>query len=90
MDVLDHVGPLQPVAQLAVVVARAHAADDGQLAAVVLVARNALRLLHEQRAVPLAPRTLSQQCAVHGAHSATFMAPHETGACLVLVLGCIA
>jgi len=35
-EVLDHVGALQAVTQLAVVVARAHPADDQQLAAPVL------------------------------------------------------
>ena len=87
---LDHVRPLQPVAQLAVVVARAHAADDGQLAAVVLVARNALRLLHEQRAVPLAPHTRESGMRIHSTVPATLAVPHKWDAHLVLVLGRIA
>lgn len=52
-QVLDHVVPLQAVAQLAVVVPRAHPADDGQLAATVLARRYALRLLQQQRPIPL-------------------------------------
>ncbi len=55
-QVLDHVVALKPVAQFAVVVPRAHSADDCQLAAAVLARRYALRLLQQQRPIPLHPR----------------------------------
>lgn len=56
-QVLDHVVALQAVAEFAVVVTRAHAADDGQLPAAVLRRRYALRLLQQQRPISLHEKT---------------------------------
>ena len=53
LQVLDHVGPIQMVSQLAIIVPCADAAYDSQTSTAVLIARNALCLLHEQRAISL-------------------------------------
>ena len=57
-----HVVALEAVAELAVVVARADAGDDGKLAAAVLAGRDALGLLQQQRPIPLHPPTWHQCC----------------------------
>ncbi len=50
---LGHVRPVEAVPEPAVVVTRADAGDDGQLRGAVLLARDSLGLLHQQRAETL-------------------------------------
>lgn len=60
MQLFDHVVPFQVVSQLAIVVPRAHARNDCQLGGAVLVRRDALGLVHQQRAVAL--QAGAQEC----------------------------
>mmetsp|Transcript_37621 Transcript_37621/g.100102 ORF Transcript_37621/g.100102 Transcript_37621/m.100102 type:complete len:202 (-) Transcript_37621:1557-2162(-) len=53
LELLDHVGPHELVAQLAVVVPRPHPRDHGEARGAVLAGRDVLRRAHQHRPVPL-------------------------------------
>ncbi len=52
-EVLDHVGPLEVVAQFAVIVTGAYSCDDSHFVRVVFFPRDPFRLFHQHRPVAL-------------------------------------
>eukprot|EP00192_Tetraselmis_astigmatica_P006272 CAMPEP_0117680824 /NCGR_PEP_ID=MMETSP0804-20121206/18590_1 /TAXON_ID=1074897 /ORGANISM="Tetraselmis astigmatica, Strain CCMP880" /LENGTH=441 /DNA_ID=CAMNT_0005490411 /DNA_START=369 /DNA_END=1691 /DNA_ORIENTATION=- len=83
---LHHVGALEVVAQLPIVVAGADAADDRQLRAAVLIARYLLCCLHQQRPKALVLELLLVPCRDRHCSAVNVQLPDDGAASLKLRL----